>query len=231
MYTPAKTPVRNDDDEQPRRRWRWLIALMLLFLIGGIVWAVRPNSHLARAQELQKVLFSPDAKNLSPDQRKAMFDEYRAEMKQLTDDQKAQLFEPMRQQQMAELDRYFAMSPQDKTRYLDDRIDRSEKSKPSSRRSRERRSARRLRRRSSGRGRQGRKPAVGGRHREAQEAGARPHLAGRPRQDGPVPPRHGQPAEAAGAAGDESVSLISFSCRLAGRPERSHRPAGKPAAV
>src|SRR5438874_3539982 len=114
MYTPAKQPVRNDDDEQPRRRWRWLVALLLLLLIGGIVWAVRPNPHLARAQELQKVLFSSDAKNLSPDQRKAMFDEYRTEMKQLTDDQKAKLFEPMRQKQMADLDHYFAMSPQEK---------------------------------------------------------------------------------------------------------------------
>src|SRR5438128_493602 len=88
MYTPAKTLVCKDDDEQPRRRWRWLVALLLLFLIGGVVWAVRPNPHLARAQELQKALFSPDAKNLPPDQRKAMLDEYRAEMKQLTDDQK-----------------------------------------------------------------------------------------------------------------------------------------------
>lgn len=128
MSTPVKPPVCTDD-ETPRRRLRWLIAFLLLFLIGGIVWAVRPNPHLARAQELQKKLFSADAKSLPADQRKALFDEYRTEMKQLTDDQKAKLFEPMHQKQMAEFDRYFAMTPQEKVRYLDERIDRSEKAK------------------------------------------------------------------------------------------------------
>ena len=223
MYTTTQQPVLTDDDEQPRRRWRWLVALLLVFMIGGLVWAVRPNPHLTRAKELQKALFSPDAKNLSADQRKAMFDEYRTEMKKLTDEQKAALFEPMRQQQMADLDRYFAMSQQEKNRYLDERIDRSEKAKkdrqlkgggaPGAAGFAGARSARRLRRRSAGwlrrstgRQRQRWRSPVSGGDREAEEADARPDHAGGTREDGSVPPRHGQPPQATRPARDDPVT-------------------------
>jgi hypothetical protein len=96
-----------------------------LLLIGGLGWAVRPDSHLARARELQKDLFA--AKNLPPEQRKARFEAYRSELKLLTADQKRELFAPMREKQKAQMDRYFAMAPREKTKYLDDLIDRSEK--------------------------------------------------------------------------------------------------------
>jgi uncharacterized membrane protein YgcG len=116
------------DDEKPRRRWRrWAAALLLLLGIAGLVWAVRPDPHLARAKELQSQLFGPDGKNLSPDERKARFAEYREQVKHLNDDQKWELSAPMREKQKAELDRYFALSPKEKTKYLDERIDRSEK--------------------------------------------------------------------------------------------------------
>src|SRR5437879_11097025 len=90
------------DPNQPRRRWRWLAALLLLLLVAGIVWAVRPDQHLARAQELQQELFSPDSKNLPADERKAKFTELREEMKHLTDDQKWELSAPMREKQKAD---------------------------------------------------------------------------------------------------------------------------------
>src|SRR5262249_9876910 len=125
---PSK-PAPDDGEKKPRRRWRWLLALLFLFGVAGVVWAVRPNPHLTRAQQLQKELFGPNAKNLPPDQRKAMFAEYRNEVKQLSDDQKWALSAPMREKQQAELDRYFAMTPQQKTKYLDERIDRMEKAK------------------------------------------------------------------------------------------------------
>ncbi len=123
---PQKKPA--EINAPPRRRWRlWAALLMLLLGLGGLVWAFRPDPHLARAKELQKQLFSPEAKNLSSEERKARFAEYRAEVKQLTPDQKWELSAPMREKQKAEMDRYFAMSPKEKQKYLDERIDRSEK--------------------------------------------------------------------------------------------------------
>jgi hypothetical protein len=100
---------------------------VLLLGAGGIVWAVRPDPHLSRAQELQKELFGPEARGLSPEERKARFAEFREHVKQLNDDQKWELSAPMREKQKASMDRYFAMSSQEKTRYLDEMIDRSEK--------------------------------------------------------------------------------------------------------
>jgi hypothetical protein len=88
---------------------------------------MRPDPHLSRAQALQKELFSPEARNLSPEERKARFAEYREHVKYLTDDQKWELGAPMREKQKAEMDRYFAMSEAERTRYLDEQIDRSEK--------------------------------------------------------------------------------------------------------
>ena len=124
---PQNTPPAAAD-EKPRRRWRRRAALLLLLLgIGGLVWAFRPDPHLARAQELQKELFGPGAKNISPDERKAKFAEYRDEVKRLNDDQKWELSAPMREKRKAEMDRYFAMSPKEKVKYLDEQIDRSEK--------------------------------------------------------------------------------------------------------
>jgi hypothetical protein len=125
---PRKPAEPGAPPTNPKRRWRRRLALLLLLLgVGGLVWAVRPNSHMARAQSLQKQLFGPAGKALSPEERKARFAEYREHVKNLTDDQKWELSAPMRERQKAEMDRYFAMSPAEKTRHLDEHIDRSEK--------------------------------------------------------------------------------------------------------
>ena len=64
---PAVKPPR-------QRRWRRWGALTLLVLgVGGLVWAVRPDPHLARAKTLQKELFSAAGKSLSPEERKARY--------------------------------------------------------------------------------------------------------------------------------------------------------------
>jgi len=127
MHAPAVHSRTPSPDPKPRRWRRWLAASILLLGLGGLVWAVRPDPHLSRAKQLQKELFSSEAKKLSPDERKAKFTELRQQVKQLNDDQKWELSAPMRQKQKAELDRYFALSPREKVKYLDERIDRAEK--------------------------------------------------------------------------------------------------------
>jgi len=123
-HKPPPAPL----ETKPRRRWRRMFGLLLLLLgVGGVAWAVRPDPHLARARALQKQLFSPASKDLSPEERKARFAEYREHIKHLNDDQKWQLSATMREKQKAEMDRYFAMSSAERTRYLDEQIDRSEK--------------------------------------------------------------------------------------------------------
>jgi hypothetical protein len=78
---------------------------------------------------LQKQLFGPQAKGLPPDERKARFAEYRSEVKRLSAGQKWELSAPMREKQKAEMDRYIALSPREKIKYLDERIDRAEKAR------------------------------------------------------------------------------------------------------
>lgn len=117
---------RSQKPEQPRRRrWRWLGLMALLLLLGGTVWAMTPESHMSRVQELQKELAKGNT--LSPEERKAKFTELRNEMKQLTDDQKWELSAPMREKQKAEMDRYFALAPKERIKYLDEKIDFGEK--------------------------------------------------------------------------------------------------------
>src|SRR5947209_18134086 len=89
---PATAPAPPAAKKEPRRRKRWLLLLLLLLLLtGGAVWATRPDPHLVRAKELQAELFSPEARNLPPEERKAKFEQYRAELKSLTPEQKKEL--------------------------------------------------------------------------------------------------------------------------------------------
>jgi len=50
-------------------------------------------------------------------------------VKHLSADQKRELSAPMREKQKAEMERYFALSPKEKAKYLDERIDRAEKAR------------------------------------------------------------------------------------------------------
>jgi hypothetical protein len=123
-------PHQTRDDPPPRRRWRRRAAILFLVLgLAGLAWAVRPDPHLARARVLQQQLFGPQAKALSADERKARFAEFRGEVKRLSASQKWELSAPMRERQKVEMDRYFALPSKEKVKYLDERIDRSEKAR------------------------------------------------------------------------------------------------------
>jgi len=95
--------------------------------LAGWRGPIRPTHTSRGRRNCRSNCSGPDAKNLSPEERKARFAEFRDQVKQLTPDQKRELSAPMREKQKAEMDRYFAMSPKGEDEVPRRRIDRSEK--------------------------------------------------------------------------------------------------------
>jgi hypothetical protein len=101
-----------------------LVLILVILLVGRWFW---PDARAARAKQLQAELFSPEARNLSPEQRQARWREFREVTKALSPEQRRQLMAEGRKRKQAEIGRYFRMSPQEKTRYLDEQINRMER--------------------------------------------------------------------------------------------------------
>lgn len=101
------------------KRWTSLLALALLVLLAWLLW---PDRKLAQAKALQRELTGPDSRSLSPEQRRDKWQQYRTLTEKFTPQQKDALSAEARKRESQELARYFALSPADKTRYLDDRI-------------------------------------------------------------------------------------------------------------
>jgi hypothetical protein len=111
------------------RRWvrRTSLLLLLLLISYGTYRAVRTDPKLKKVRELQSALSSAQAKNWTPEQRREKGQEMRTAMQQLSPAQREELSAEGRKRFEAELKRYSQMSPAEKNRYLDDRIDQSEK--------------------------------------------------------------------------------------------------------
>src|SRR5262245_27687285 len=89
--------------EKPRRRRRyWLLALLLLLLLGWWLW---PDGRLARAKELQNELFAENS-TLSPDDRRAKFEEFRNVTRNMSDSQRRELGHEMQRRREDDLRRY-----------------------------------------------------------------------------------------------------------------------------
>ncbi|HVK18364.1 MAG TPA: hypothetical protein VM533_15610 [Fimbriiglobus sp.] len=111
----------------PRKRRRWLLALiaLLVLLVGvGTVGAIRGRGDVAKVQQLRKELFT--AKGATPEQRKATAEQFRQEMRKLSPGQRSELFLAGQREAVARLDAYFAMSSAEKRQHLDREIDRME---------------------------------------------------------------------------------------------------------
>jgi hypothetical protein len=106
---------------------RLLLAGVLLVLALVTGWLLWPDPNVARARELQQQLFGAEARKLSPKHRQQKWREYREVTKQLSPAQQQQLSAEARKQKQRELARYFTLSPQEKTRFLDEQIRRQER--------------------------------------------------------------------------------------------------------
>jgi hypothetical protein len=108
-----------------KRRWRRLALLLALLLIGyGTYRVVRPDPNLKRVRQLQQEF--AQAKDLTPEQRRERGQQMREAMAKLTPAQRETLAAEGQQRFQQELERYHRMSPQEKVRHLDERINQDE---------------------------------------------------------------------------------------------------------
>jgi hypothetical protein len=120
----SRHPVENS-----RVRRAILLSLIGLFVFTGAcaAWRYWPNSRLTAVKEMQKELFSPAGRQLSPEDRQQKFEKLRSEMNMLTAAERQGLRTDGMKRRTEELNRYFALAKEEKTRYLDDLIEREER--------------------------------------------------------------------------------------------------------
>jgi uncharacterized membrane protein YgcG len=123
-----KEPAMNQP--KPRRR-RWLLALLLLLLCGatyGGYRLFRTDPAVKRVRELRKELAA--GANLPPEQRREKSRQLREALEKLPPDKREamrrEMAEDGRKRFEAQLKTYAKLSPAEKTRYLDEQIDRFE---------------------------------------------------------------------------------------------------------
>jgi hypothetical protein len=116
--------------EKPRRkrRLKWLVILLLIGTAYGGYRAIRTDPNVRRIRDLRKELAAGG--NLTPEQRREKFQQLREAMEKLPpakrDQMRREMAEEGRQRFEGELRRYASLSPQEKTRHLDQQIDRME---------------------------------------------------------------------------------------------------------
>jgi hypothetical protein len=111
----------------PRKRKRSVLALLLLLLLLAGAGAYRrfgADPALAKAQALQQQLRAQAARNLSPQQRRELWQQFRATARTLSPRQRRELGRDRRLARQKQLKEYFKLSKRDRTAYLDRQIDR-----------------------------------------------------------------------------------------------------------
>jgi len=97
--------------------------LAILAVIFALVWWLWPNNQLVRVEALQRELANQE---LTGEERQQKFQELRAAMAQLTPEQRAQMGNRGQQRMQEQMNRYFQMTPAEKTAYLDQQINREQ---------------------------------------------------------------------------------------------------------
>ncbi len=108
-------------------RKQWTIAASLLLLLLLLLGARHfwPDPQVAKVKALQQELVQSGDK-LGADERRQKWQELRQETEKLSPAQREQLGAEARRRRQQELDRYFTLSPAEKTHLLDQQIDRME---------------------------------------------------------------------------------------------------------
>jgi DNA primase len=102
---------------------RWLRrggCLLLAGVAGWTVWHYWPDRHLARAAELRDQLTGEAGRDLSAEERRQLWDQFRQEARQLSPEKRRALFSEQQRKRMQE---YFALSEKERAAFLDRLID------------------------------------------------------------------------------------------------------------
>jgi hypothetical protein len=112
-----------------------LLALALVLVGGGSLWAwrhFRDDPEIARMTALGEQVRA-DSKNLPEDKRRELWRQFGEEMRQLSPDQRRALFaanrERWQEREQQSMEDFFALAPPDRQKALDKRIDEDERRK------------------------------------------------------------------------------------------------------
>jgi hypothetical protein len=106
-----------------------VVAIVVFLLIGGTgaAWYLWPDPHVAAVRQLQKDLFGPAGRQLSPEERRQKFGRLREEEKMLSEAQRLGLRAEGMRRRSADLSRYFRLPKEEKEQYLDNLIAREDR--------------------------------------------------------------------------------------------------------
>jgi hypothetical protein len=103
---------------------------LLVLGIVGFAWHWRPNPHLARIKQLGEQLRGDEGQNLSPEERRQLREQIRAEVAQLSPEEREkwgrERSAERRRRMQERLEKYFALPEDERTAFLDAEIDRQE---------------------------------------------------------------------------------------------------------
>lgn len=108
---------------------KWLALAGALALAAGGVWSYQylgAEDPLEKVQQMRAELMSESAANLSPEERRQKWEEFRREADKLTPEQRDSLWDEQRQRFQQRIDHFFTLSAEEQVLYLDAEIDRWE---------------------------------------------------------------------------------------------------------
>lgn len=110
------------------RKWRYVAAAVPVVALLAW-WLFRPNANVRKVRAMQAAMTPDKMGTLSPEERAAKRQEFRAAVEKLTPQQRRDLFAAGRKRFEDSMLKYAKMSKEDKTRYLDRQIDRMQQAR------------------------------------------------------------------------------------------------------
>lgn len=92
----------------------------------GAYWCFRPDPQLTKVEEMREQLRNEETRNLTREQRRELFGQFRKEVEKLSIEQRRQLFAERRNPFRERLEKYFQSSRQEQVAMLDQTIQREE---------------------------------------------------------------------------------------------------------